>query len=153
MVTVTPSMGIRCVFAQPEGGPGGVASRRSSQTKPECLRTQKGSEHMIVRSRIGRPFSQGTARRQKQRWFLWAPRWRAGSEATISTLKHPFSMWRATYKGDTGFQRYVGWSIITKFVYVSGPLASCCLRNRDTNLGFEREAKCLQPCWSDHGQD
>ena len=41
----------------------------------------------------------------------------AGSEATISTLKHPFSMGRATYKGDTGFQRYVGWSIITKNLF------------------------------------
>ena len=39
---------------------------------------------------------------------------RAGSEATISTLKHPFSMVRAMYKGDHGFQRYVGWSVITK---------------------------------------
>jgi len=54
------------------------------------------------------------AQRQKQRWFQRALRWRAGSEATISTLKHPFSMWRATYKGESGFQRYVGWSIITK---------------------------------------
>ena len=57
------------------------------------------------------------AQRQKQRWFQRALRWRAGSEATISTLKHPFSMWRATYKGDTGFQRYVGWSITTKNLF------------------------------------
>lgn len=57
------------------------------------------------------------AGRQKQRWFQRALRWRAGSEATISTLKHPFSMLRATYKGDTGFQRYVGWSIITKNLF------------------------------------
>lgn len=52
--------------------------------------------------------------RQKQRWFRRAMRWRAGCEATISTLKHPFSMVRATYKGDHGFQRYVGWSVISK---------------------------------------
>jgi transposase, IS5 family len=61
--------------------------------------------------------SQARARLQKQRWFQRALRWRAGSEATISTLKHPFSMWRATYKGETGFQRYVGWSIITKNLF------------------------------------
>jgi IS5 family transposase len=54
------------------------------------------------------------ARQQKQRWFQRALRWRAGIEATISTLKHPFSMLRATYKGESGFQRYVGWSVITK---------------------------------------
>ena len=54
------------------------------------------------------------AARQNQRWFRRALRWRAGCEATISTLKHPFSMVRATYKGEHGFQRYVGWSVITK---------------------------------------
>ena len=54
---------------------------------------------------------------QKQRWFRRALRWRAGIEATISTLKHPFSMLRATYQGETGFQRYVGWSVITKNLF------------------------------------
>ena len=60
------------------------------------------------------PWSKTRAARQKQRWFRRALRWRAGCEATISTLKHPFSMARATYKGEPGFQRYVGWSVITK---------------------------------------
>jgi IS5 family transposase len=58
--------------------------------------------------------SRSRAARQQQRWFRRAMRWRAGCEATISTLKHPFSMVRATYKGEHGFQRYVGWSVITK---------------------------------------
>ncbi len=57
------------------------------------------------------------AQQQKQRWFRRALRWRAGCEATISTLKHPFSMWRATYKGEPGFQRYVGWCVITKNLF------------------------------------
>jgi hypothetical protein len=60
------------------------------------------------------PLSKTRAARQKERWFRRALRWRAGCEATISTLKHPFSMARATYKGAAGFQRYVGWSVITK---------------------------------------
>jgi len=60
------------------------------------------------------PLSKTRAARQKERWFRRAMRWRAGCEATISTLKHPFSMARATYKGERGFQRYVGWSVITK---------------------------------------
>lgn len=54
------------------------------------------------------------AERQKERWFKRALRWRAGGERTISHLKHPFSMERATYKGDPGFKRYVGWCVITK---------------------------------------
>ena len=45
-------------------------------------------------------FSQKRKEREKQRWFRRALRWRAGCESTISTLKHPFSMWRAMYKGD-----------------------------------------------------
>lgn len=60
------------------------------------------------------PLSRTRAARQKVRWFRRALRWRAGCEATISTLKHPFSMVRARYKGEHGFQRYVGWSVITK---------------------------------------
>jgi IS5 family transposase len=57
------------------------------------------------------------AKKQKERWFRRALRWRAGCEATISTLKHPFSMLRATYKRDSGFQRYVGWCVITKNLF------------------------------------
>jgi transposase, IS5 family len=58
--------------------------------------------------------SKQRTKRQKQRWFKQAMRWRAGCEATISTLKHSFSMLRASYKGERGFQRYVGWNVITK---------------------------------------
>jgi len=61
--------------------------------------------------------SKKRAERQKERWFKRALRWRAGSERTISHLKNPFSMKRATYKGDPGFQRYVGWSVITKNLF------------------------------------
>ena len=57
------------------------------------------------------------SQQQKQRWFRRVLRWRAGCEATISTLKHPFSMWRATYKGGFGFERYVGWCVITKNLF------------------------------------
>lgn len=61
--------------------------------------------------------SKKRAERQKERWFKRALRWRAGSERTISHLKNPFSMKRATYKGDPGFKRYVGWSVITKNLF------------------------------------
>ena len=61
--------------------------------------------------------SKTRAKRQKERWFRRALRWRAGCEATISTLKHPFSMMRARYKGEGGFQRYVGWCVITKNLF------------------------------------
>jgi IS5 family transposase len=57
------------------------------------------------------------AKIQKQRWFRRGLRWRAGIEATISTLKPPFSMCRATYKGGLGFEPYVGWCVITKNLF------------------------------------
>jgi transposase, IS5 family len=53
------------------------------------------------------------ARLQSQRWFKQAQRWRAGIESRIATLKHCFAMTRARFKGDSGFQRFVGWSVIT----------------------------------------
>jgi len=51
---------------------------------------------------------------QKQRWFRQGMGWRAGCEPRISTLKHQFGMKRACYKGDAGFERYVGWCIIVQ---------------------------------------
>lgn len=63
------------------------------------------------------PLSQRRAKRQKERWFKRALRWRAGCEATISHLKNPFAMRRASYKGEVGFKRYVGWSVITKNLF------------------------------------
>jgi len=68
-------------------------------------------------ARSGGRLSQTRAERQKQRWFQRALRWRAGIEATLSNLKHPFGMARATSKGESGFQRYVGWSILTKNLF------------------------------------
>lgn len=61
--------------------------------------------------------SKKRAKRQKERWFKRALRWRAGCEATISHLKNPFSMRRASYKGERGFKRYVGWCVITKNLF------------------------------------
>lgn len=58
------------------------------------------------------------AKHQKQRWFRQGQGWRAGCEPRISTLKHQFGMKRARYKGDAGFQRYVGWCIIVQDLVV-----------------------------------
>lgn len=84
-----------------------AANEREAETR--------GVERVAVPAR-GR-LSQARAERQKQRWFRRALRWRAGVEATISHLKHPFSMARATYKGELGFKRYVGWSVISKNLF------------------------------------
>jgi len=36
---------------------------------------------------------------------------------TISNFEASFSMLRASYKTDPGFQRYVGWCVITKNLF------------------------------------
>ena len=85
-----------------------------------CAHNEREAETLGVK-KVALPargrLSAKRAKQQKQRWFRRALRWRAGIEATISTLKHPFSMARATYKGDRGFQRYVGWCVITKNLF------------------------------------
>jgi transposase, IS5 family len=89
-----------------------TADRGYFAAKNERDAKAAGVERVALPAR-GR-LSKARSELQKQRWFRRALRWRAGIEARISTLKHPFSMLRATYKGDAGFQRYVGWCVITQ---------------------------------------
>jgi IS5 family transposase len=85
-----------------------------------CAKNERAAQDLGVK-KVALPgrgrLSVKRAKKQKERWFRRALRWRAGCEATISTLKHPFSMLRATYKTDPGFQRYVGWCVITKNLF------------------------------------
>ena len=92
-----------------------AADRGFFSAKNEQAAKTLGVEKVALPAR-GR-LSQKRAQQQKERWFRRAQRWRAGSESTISTLKHPFSMLRAMYKGERGFQRYVGWCVITKNLF------------------------------------
>jgi IS5 family transposase len=85
----------------------------SAQNEREAKKLGVKKVAIPARGRLSRK----RAQHQKQRWFRRALRWRAGIERTMSHLKHPFSMARARYKGDRGFQRYVGWSIITKNLF------------------------------------
>ena len=58
--------------------------------------------------------SKQRAARQKERWFRRGQGWRAGIEGRISTLKHQFGMLRAHYKGEVGFERYVGCCVVAQ---------------------------------------
>jgi IS5 family transposase len=89
-----------------------TADRGYFSAKNERQAEEMGVKRVALPAR-GR-LSKTRNQRQKQRWFQRALRWRAGVEGRISTLKHPYSMRRATYKGDHGFQRYVGWCVITQ---------------------------------------
>lgn len=92
-----------------------TADRGFFSAKNEREAKELGVKHVALPAR-GR-LSRKRTQHQEQRWFQRALRWRAGIEATISHLKHPFSMARARYKGESGFQRYVGWSVITKNLF------------------------------------
>jgi IS5 family transposase len=92
-----------------------TADRGFFSAKNERAAEALGVERVALPAR-GR-LSKTRAKRQKERWFKRALRWRAGCEATISHLKNPFSMRRASYKGECGFKRYVGWCVITKNLF------------------------------------
>lgn len=78
----------------------------------ETLAQQMGVKRVVLPGR-GR-LSKQRATRQKERWFRRGQGWRAGIEARISTLKHRFGMFRAYYKGETGFERYIGSCVVAQ---------------------------------------
>jgi IS5 family transposase len=51
-------------------------------------------------------------KRQKERWFRKAQRWRIGCEGRISVLKRRHGLRRCLYKGDAGMHRWVGLGVI-----------------------------------------
>lgn len=81
----------------------------SARNEREAREAGVGKVALPARGRL----SETRAWLQAQRWFKRAQGWRAGIESRIATLKHRFGMARASYKGDSGFQRHVGWSVIT----------------------------------------
>jgi hypothetical protein len=87
-----------------------TADRGFFSAANEFAARKAGVEHVAIPARG--PLSDKRKKHQKQRWFRRALRWRAGIESRIATLKHRFDMARAHSKGDRGFKRHVGWSII-----------------------------------------
>ena len=75
------------------------------------------------------PLSKMRAALQRQRWFRRALKWRGAIEPRIGTLKNQFSMARALYKSDKGFERFVGWCVIAQNVV---SMARTLVRRRGT---------------------
>lgn len=80
--------------------------------KNEQVAREQGVEKIVLPARG--PLSQARLALQRKRWFRRALSWRAGIEGRIGTLKHRFGMLRASYKGERGFDRYVGWCVIAQ---------------------------------------
>jgi IS5 family transposase len=89
-----------------------TADRGYFSAKNEREAKERGVKHVVLPAR-GR-LSQARAALQKQRWFRRLLRWRSGVEPRIANLKHRFGMERASYKGEAGFTRFVGWSVISQ---------------------------------------
>jgi transposase, IS5 family len=103
----------RDCFAKPPGMAAADRGFFSAQNEREA--EAMGVKQVVLpgRGQLG----EKRAKRQKERWFRRGLHFRAGCEATVAHLKHGFSMLRAMYKGERGFKRYVGWSIISKNLF------------------------------------
>jgi IS5 family transposase len=89
-----------------------TADRGYWSAKNERIAREQGVVQVALPARG--PLSKSRRSLQKMRGFQRALRWRAGIESRIATLKHRFAMLRATYKGERGFERYVGWCTIAQ---------------------------------------
>ena len=103
----------RDCFAKPPGMAAADRGFFSAQNEREA--EAMGVKHVVLPGRG--PLREKRAKRQKERWFRRGLHFRAGCEATVAHLKHGFSMLRAMYKGERGFKRYLGWSIISKNLF------------------------------------
>lgn len=76
---------------------------------------EKAAEKLGV-ARVAVPYlgtqSATRRKRQKERWFRKAQRWRIGCEGRISVLKRRHGLRRCLYKGDAGMHRWVGLGVI-----------------------------------------
>ena len=94
----------------------GRALRLATADRGYFSAANETAAHTLGVTRVAVPargrLSRTRATRQKERWFRRGLRWRALIEGRIGTLKNRFGLRRATYKGEAGFERYVGWSVI-----------------------------------------
>jgi IS5 family transposase len=88
-----------------------------SQTNEQAAR-QLGVEKIILpkggyRSKKRREY-------ENQEWFILGRCWHAGVEGRISVLKRAHGLRRCLNHGSPGFERWVGWGIITGNLKVIG---------------------------------
>lgn len=89
-----------------------TADRGFFSAKNERVGRELGVENVVLPARG--PLSVARRKLQKTRSFRRALRWRGGIEPRIGILKHRFGMVRQRSKGAGGFERDVGWSVVTQ---------------------------------------
>jgi IS5 family transposase len=91
----------------------GLYSSANEETAQEM-----GIEHIVLPKRGYK--SQARKEHENQDWFVAGRRWHAGVEGRISVLKRAHGLGRCLNHGEMGFQRWVGWGIITGNLAVMG---------------------------------
>jgi transposase, IS5 family len=84
----------------------------------EQIAQQQGVKRVIL-PQPGRK-SEARKRHEKQRWFQQGRRWHAGVEGRISVLKRRNELDRCRDRGVQGFDRWIGWGVITGNLLVIG---------------------------------
>jgi IS5 family transposase len=84
----------------------------------ERIAAERGVKRVI----LPRPGKKSQARKQHERqpWFVRGRRWHAGVEGRISVLKRRFGLDRCLDHGAHGFEKWVGWAVITANLTVIG---------------------------------
>jgi transposase, IS5 family len=77
----------------------------------ERLAHQAGVKRIVLPKSSGRP-SHEREQHEKQRWFRWGFRFRAGIEGRISVLGRAFGLDVCLDHGEEGMGRWVGWGIL-----------------------------------------
>src|SRR5205809_4922481 len=73
-------------------------------------------------------------KRQKERWFRKAQKWRIGCEGRISVLKRRHGLRRCLYKGDAGMHRWVGLGVIAdNLIYIGRVLTARLMPQKTTS--------------------
>ena len=94
------------------------ADRGVSSTPNEQVAKDLGVEHAILPKRGYK--SKARQEFERQDWFVAGRKWHAGVEGRISVLKRAHGLGRCLNHGEAGFQRWVGWGVISGNLAVMG---------------------------------
>lgn len=88
-----------------------AADRGVHSTENERLCREAGVRQVVLPVRGGK--TQARQEHERQGWFRRGLRWRAGAEGRISVMKRRGYLGRCRDKGESGFDRWVGWGVLT----------------------------------------
>ncbi len=88
-----------------------AADRGVHSADNERAAQEAGIEQVVLPKRGGK--TKARQAHERQGWFRRGMRWRAGAEGRISVMKRRGYLGRCRDKGESGFNRWVGWGVLT----------------------------------------